>query len=99
MFRVHTESPRAQREVHISISTGLASRSRSTRCTQRAFGVGTECTRRLGCCSVQHTNSRETPQCWSLRKEDERRLLVAEMSWLRRIIGRSRREKVRSEQP
>src|SRR6218665_135551 len=37
-------------------------------------------------------------ECWSLRKEDERRLLVAEMSWLRRIIGRSRREKVRNEQ-
>ena len=35
-------------------------------------------------------------ECWSLRKEDERRLLVAEMSWLRRIIGR--REKVRNEQ-
>src|SRR6218665_842121 len=35
---------------------------------------------------------------WSLRKEDERRLLVAEMSWLRRIIGRSRREKFRNEQ-
>ena len=32
-------------------------------------------------------------ECWSLRKEDERRLLAAEMSWLRRIIGRSRREK------
>src|SRR6218665_3144550 len=37
-------------------------------------------------------------ECWSLRKEDERRLLVAEMSWLKRIIGRSRREKVRNEQ-
>src|SRR6218665_3085952 len=37
-------------------------------------------------------------ECWSLRKEDERRLLVAEMSWLGRIIGRSRREKVRNEQ-
>src|SRR6218665_2209584 len=37
-------------------------------------------------------------ECWSLRKEDEGRLLVAEMSWLRRIIGRSRREKVRNEQ-
>src|SRR6218665_2163026 len=37
-------------------------------------------------------------ECWSLRKEDERILLVAEMSWLRRIIGRSRREKVRNEQ-
>lgn len=29
-----------------------------------------------------------------MRKEDERRLLVAEMSWLRRIIGRSRTEKI-----
>src|SRR6218665_2664260 len=37
-------------------------------------------------------------ECWSPRKEDERRLLVAEMSWLRGIIGRSRREKVRNEQ-
>src|SRR6218665_1412303 len=37
-------------------------------------------------------------ECWSLRKEDERRLLVEEISWLRRIIGRSRREKVRNEQ-
>src|SRR6218665_900689 len=34
---------------------------------------------------------------WCLRKEDERRLLVAEMSWLRRIIGRSSRENVRNE--
>src|SRR6218665_3602864 len=31
--------------------------------------------------------------CWTLRKEDERRLLVAEMAWLRRIRGRSRRER------
>lgn len=36
-------------------------------------------------------------ECWCLRKEDEQRLLVAEMSWLRRIIGRSRREKIRNE--
>ena len=36
-------------------------------------------------------------ECWCLRKEDERRLLAAEMSWLRRIIGRSRREKVTNE--
>src|ERR1700733_15187009 len=35
--------------------------------------------------------------CCCLRKEDERRLLVAEMSWLRRIRGRSRREKIRNE--
>src|ERR1700733_229235 len=36
-------------------------------------------------------------ECWCLRKEDEKRLLVAEMSWLRRIRGRSRREKIRNE--
>src|SRR6218665_4170227 len=34
---------------------------------------------------------------WTLRKEDERRLLVAEMAWLRRIRGRSRRERIRNE--
>ena len=27
-------------------------------------------------------------ECWCLRKEDERKILVAEMSWLRRILGR-----------
>ena len=36
-------------------------------------------------------------ECWCLRKEGERRLLVAEMSRLRRIIVRSRRENVRNE--
>jgi len=36
-------------------------------------------------------------ECWTLRKEDERRLLVAEMVWLRRIRGRSRRERIRNE--
>ena len=36
-------------------------------------------------------------ECWTLRKEDERRLLVAEMAWLRRIRGRSRRERIRNE--
>src|SRR6218665_1277617 len=36
-------------------------------------------------------------ECWTLRKEDERRLLVAEMAWLRRIRGRSRRETIRNE--
>jgi len=36
-------------------------------------------------------------ECWCLRREDERRLLVAEMSWLRRILGRSRRERIRNE--
>ena len=36
-------------------------------------------------------------ECWILRKEDERRLLVAEISWLRKIRGRSRRERIRNE--
>ena len=36
-------------------------------------------------------------ECWSLKKEDERRLLVAEMGWLRGILGRSRRERIRNE--
>ena len=35
-------------------------------------------------------------ECWCLRKEDERRLMVTEMSWLRRIKGRSRRERIRN---
>ena len=35
-------------------------------------------------------------ECWCLKKEDERRLLVTEMSWLRRIKGRSRRERIRN---
>src|SRR6218665_3908284 len=36
-------------------------------------------------------------ECWCLRKEDERKILVAEMSWLRRILGRSRRERILNE--
>ena len=36
-------------------------------------------------------------ECWCLRREDERRLLVAEMGWLRRIRGRSKRERIRNE--
>src|SRR6218665_2586675 len=37
-------------------------------------------------------------ECCTLRKEDERRLLMAvEMVWLRRIRGRSRRERIRDE--
>jgi len=36
-------------------------------------------------------------ECWCMRREDERRLLVAEMSWLRRILGKSRRDKIRNE--
>src|SRR6218665_217896 len=30
-------------------------------------------------------------------KEDERRILVAEMSWLRKILGRPRRDRIRNE--
>src|SRR6218665_1420600 len=37
------------------------------------------------------------PKCWCLRKEDERRILVAEMSWLRRILGKFRRDRLRNE--
>ena len=36
-------------------------------------------------------------ECWCLRKEDERRILVAEISWLRRKLGRSRRDRIRNE--
>ena len=36
-------------------------------------------------------------ECWTLRKEDERRILVAEMGWLRKIAGISRRERRRNE--
>jgi len=34
--------------------------------------------------------------CWALWLEDERRLLVAEMAMLRRIRGKSRRERIRN---
>src|SRR6218665_373751 len=36
-------------------------------------------------------------ECWCLRKENERRILVAGISWLRRILGRSRRDRIRNE--
>jgi len=36
-------------------------------------------------------------ECWTLRNEDERRLLVAEMACLRRIRGTSRRERIRND--
>ena len=29
-------------------------------------------------------------ECWTLRKEDERKILVTEMCWLRRILGISK---------
>ena len=32
-------------------------------------------------------------QCWTLRKEDEKRLLVAEMTWLRRRRKRMERRR------
>jgi hypothetical protein len=35
-------------------------------------------------------------ECWCLKKEDERKILATEMSWLRRIKGRSRRERIRN---
>src|ERR1043165_1538987 len=36
-------------------------------------------------------------ESWCIRKEDERRLLAAEMGWLRGLLNRSRREKIRNE--
>ena len=36
-------------------------------------------------------------ECWCLRKEDERRILVAEMSCLRRIVKKSLRYRIRNE--
>jgi hypothetical protein len=36
-------------------------------------------------------------ECWTLKKEDERRILAAEMNWLRRILTISRLERRRNE--
>jgi len=36
-------------------------------------------------------------ECWCRKREDERKLLVAEMIWLRGILGKSRRERLRNE--
>jgi len=36
-------------------------------------------------------------ECWHLRKEDERRILTAEMTWLRRLLKVTRRDKNRNE--
>ena len=36
-------------------------------------------------------------ETWCIKKEDERRLLAAEMGWLRGLLNRSRREKIRNE--
>ena len=35
-------------------------------------------------------------ECWTLRKQDENKLLVTEMSWLRQILGVSRMQKLRN---
>ena len=35
-------------------------------------------------------------ECWTLKAEDEQKILVAEMSWLRRILGVSRRQHIRN---
>src|SRR6218665_1050694 len=36
-------------------------------------------------------------ECWCLRREDGSKLLVAEMSWLKGILGKSRRDRIRNE--
>src|SRR6218665_964957 len=35
--------------------------------------------------------------CWTIRKQDEKRILPAEMSWLRRIAGVTRLHKIRTD--
>ena len=35
-------------------------------------------------------------ECWTMRKEDERKILVAEMCWIRRILGISRLQHIRN---
>lgn len=35
-------------------------------------------------------------ECWTLRKQDEQRILVTEMCWLRKILGVSRLEHIRN---
>jgi hypothetical protein len=37
-------------------------------------------------------------ECWTIRKSDEHRIMVAEMSWLRRIAGITRLHKIRNEE-
>src|SRR5688572_24048918 len=36
-------------------------------------------------------------ECWTMRKQDEKRILTAEMSWLRKIVGISRLQKIRND--
>jgi len=31
-------------------------------------------------------------ECWTVRNEDERRILTTEMGWLRKLVGGSRRQ-------
>jgi len=37
-------------------------------------------------------------ECWTMRREDERRISVAEMNWLRRILGVTKRQHIRNEE-
>jgi hypothetical protein len=36
-------------------------------------------------------------ECWTMRKEDERRILVVKMCWLRRILEISRLQHIRND--
>jgi hypothetical protein len=36
-------------------------------------------------------------ECWTMRKQDEKRILTAEMSWLRKIAGVSRLQRIRND--
>jgi len=36
-------------------------------------------------------------ECWTMRKQDEKRILTREMSWLRKIAGISRLQKIRND--
>jgi len=35
-------------------------------------------------------------ECWCLRKEDERKILTAEMTWLRKILHVTRRDRIKT---
>ena len=37
-------------------------------------------------------------ECWTMRKQDEKRILVTEMSWLRKILGVSRLQHIRNDE-
>ena len=36
-------------------------------------------------------------ECWTMRKEEERKILVAEMCWVRRILRISRLQHIRND--